>query len=126
VYLISNVLYADDDILCSLHRYRPKFLATSSGLPSYYDPYEFRHICLLQPQPSDDGITLSVDGYQNEAKKCLAIPFVASHHFQIQSVTEKLTKVIKEVCASLCFCSALVLQISIYRLVIHLCLPDQG
>lgn len=86
-----------DDILCSLHRYRPKFLATSSGLPSYYDPYEFRHMCLLQPQPSDDAVALSEDSDHNETRKCLAIPFVASHHFQIQSVTEKLTKAIKEI-----------------------------
>ncbi|XP_021775397.1 DExH-box ATP-dependent RNA helicase DExH8-like [Chenopodium quinoa] len=83
-----------NEILCSLHQYRPKFLATSCGLPSYYDPYEFRHTCLLECQPNDDLDALLED---DETKKCLATPFVSPHHFQSQSMAEKFATVIKEI-----------------------------
>uniref|UniRef100_A0A803L9U4 RNA helicase n=1 Tax=Chenopodium quinoa TaxID=63459 RepID=A0A803L9U4_CHEQI len=83
-----------NEILCSLHQYRPKFLATSCGLPSYYDPYEFRHTCLLECKPIDDSDALLED---DETKKCLATPFVFPHHFQSQSIAEKFATVIKEI-----------------------------
>ena len=89
--------HADNDILCSLHRYRPQFLAKSSGLPFYYEPYDFRHVCLLECQPSTDAIALVEDDEHNETKKCLAMPFVSSCHFQCQSVAEKFANIIKEV-----------------------------
>ncbi|KMT06053.1 hypothetical protein BVRB_7g163800 [Beta vulgaris subsp. vulgaris] len=86
-----------NDILCSLHRYRPKFLASSCGLPSYYDPYEFRHECLLECQPSNDSVDLPEENESNEMKKCIAMPFVSSHQFQSQSVAEKFANAIKEI-----------------------------
>lgn len=86
-----------NDVLCSLHRYRPKFLATSSGLPSYYDPYEFRHVCLLECEPSNDLVAFPEESEYTKTRKCLATPFVSSHHFQSQSVAEKFANVIKEI-----------------------------
>ncbi|KNA11553.1 hypothetical protein SOVF_134020 [Spinacia oleracea] len=84
-----------NDILCSLHRYRPTFLATSCGFPSYYDdPYEFRHECLLECQPNEDLTALPED---EETRKCLATPFVPPHHFRSQIIAEKFANVIKEI-----------------------------
>lgn len=85
-----------------MHRYRPKFLASSCGLPSYYDPYEFRHECLLECQPSNDSVDLPEENESNEMKKCIAMPFVSSHQFQSQSVAEKFANAIKEVAPFAC------------------------
>ncbi|XP_074268382.1 DExH-box ATP-dependent RNA helicase DExH8-like [Silene latifolia] len=86
-----------NDILCSVHRYRPKFLGASSGLPSYYDPCEFKHICVVECRPNNETAALLVEDEQNESKKCLAVPYVSSHHFRIQKMAEKFTTVIKEI-----------------------------
>ncbi|XP_057535972.1 DExH-box ATP-dependent RNA helicase DExH8 isoform X1 [Amaranthus tricolor] len=94
---MNQISEAYNDILCSLHRYRPQFLAKSSGLPFYYEPYDFRHVCLLECQPSTDAIALVEDDEHNETKKCLAMPFVSSCHFQCQSVAEKFANIIKEI-----------------------------
>ncbi|KAH9608923.1 hypothetical protein KSS87_002782 [Heliosperma pusillum] len=86
-----------NDILCSVHRYRPKFLGASSGLPSYYDPCEFKHICVVECQPNNETAALLEGDEQNESKKCIALPYVSSHHFRIQKMAEKFTTVIKEI-----------------------------
>ncbi|GMH13625.1 hypothetical protein Nepgr_015466 [Nepenthes gracilis] len=62
-----------DDNLSSLHQYRPKFLATSAGLPLYYDPYEFRHACLLQCQPSEEALDVAEADKHDEIRKCLGL-----------------------------------------------------
>ncbi|GAB4829881.1 hypothetical protein Ancab_019527 [Ancistrocladus abbreviatus] len=85
-----------DDILSSLHRYRPSFLANSAGLPSYYDPYEFRHTCLLEYQPSDDAVAVSETDNHGGIRRCLAMPFVDCGQFQSRSVAENFAGVIKE------------------------------
>ncbi|KAA8543096.1 hypothetical protein F0562_021409 [Nyssa sinensis] len=89
-----------EDILNSIHRFRPKFLVTSDGLPSYYDPYEFRHTCLLNSQPNGETVALATDDDHlepvSEIRKCIAVPFVASNHFQTNEVAEKLAAIIKE------------------------------
>lgn len=84
-----------------MHRFRPAFLATSNGLPSYYNPYEFEHTCLLQRQPDGDKNAHTVEDEHlepsNEIRKCLAVPFVASNHFQGNDVVENFATAIKEV-----------------------------
>lgn len=93
--------FSDEDVLSSVHRFRPKFLATSNGIPSYYDPYEFEHTCLLKCHPDGDTDEPSVDDEplepSNEIRKCLAVPYVASHSFQNGDVVEQLVATIKEV-----------------------------
>ncbi|GMH20442.1 hypothetical protein Nepgr_022283 [Nepenthes gracilis] len=86
-----------DDILSSLHQYRPKFLATSAGLPLYYDPYEFRHTCLLQCQPSEEALDVAEADKHDEIRKCLGMPFVSSGDFQTRRVAEKFADVVKEI-----------------------------
>lgn len=93
--------FSDEDILNAVHRFRPKFLGTSDGLPTYYDPYEFEHTCLLKCEPHGDADALAADKEHVESscktKKCVALPFVASNQFQSNNVAEKFSSVIKEV-----------------------------
>lgn len=107
--IISSILLPDEDILHSVHRFRPKFLSTSNGLPSYYDPYEYEHTCILTcQQPNGDTDALATDDRHlepsGETKKCFAVPFVASDHFRKNDVAKKLVTIIKQVlfCILLC------------------------
>ncbi|KVI12507.1 Helicase, C-terminal [Cynara cardunculus var. scolymus] len=76
-----------ESILHSVHRYRPTFLATSSGLPTYYTPYEFQHKCLIMVEDSEDedSDTLATDNDLinpiNGTKKCTTLPFVGADGF---------------------------------------------
>ncbi|KAG6703938.1 hypothetical protein I3842_07G111000 [Carya illinoinensis] len=98
---LRHVLEIYEDVLSSVHRYRPKFLATSNGIPSYYDPYEFEHTCVLKCHPDGDTDEPPADDEplhpSNEIRKCLAVPYVASHNFQNSDVVEKLVATIKEI-----------------------------
>ncbi|KAF5744138.1 hypothetical protein HS088_TW08G00734 [Tripterygium wilfordii] len=89
-----------EDILSSVHRFRPKFLGVSNSLPTYYDPYEFEHTCLIKCQPNED-TGVAADDEHNETpcqtRICAAVPFVSSTHFQTKSISEKLTNIIKEI-----------------------------
>ncbi|KAF6155581.1 hypothetical protein GIB67_004575 [Kingdonia uniflora] len=86
-----------DDILKVVHRFRPKFLSTSSGLPSYYDPYEFEHTCILQSPPSVISATEEHLDPNIMIRTCLDLPFVSSDDFQASSVAEKMVTVNKEI-----------------------------
>lgn len=110
---------SDEDVLDSLHRFRPRFLAKCDGLPTYYDPYEFGHVCLLESQRHEDEVVIAADDEHNEpsneTKKCCAIPFVASGHFQTINVAEKLSLIVKEVnrlfsCAWICIISGMLIE----------------
>lgn len=98
LHLVSEIY---EDVLSSVHRFRPTFLATSNGLPSYYDPYEFEHTCLLKCQPGGDRNARTVEDEHlepsSEIRKCLAVPFVASNHFQTNDVVEKFATALKEI-----------------------------
>ncbi|OMO81923.1 Zinc finger, CCCH-type [Corchorus olitorius] len=90
-----------EDVLNAIHRFRPKFLAASNGLPTYYSPYEFGHTCLIQCQPPGEKDALSSSDEllepSFETRKCVAVPFVASGHFQTSDVAEKMANAIKEI-----------------------------
>lgn len=87
--------------MSSLHKFRPKFLGYSDGLPAYYDPYEFKHICHINCKAHGDRIVLTTEDEHfepyPETNKCLAVPFVSSNHFHSKSVATKLANAIKEV-----------------------------
>ncbi|KAJ0589881.1 putative RNA helicase transcription factor C3H family [Helianthus annuus] len=89
-----------ETVLNSVHRYRPSFLATSNGLPSYYDPYDFQHTCLLTIGHDDDSDPLATDDDSNpinETKKCIASPYVEANGFNKNAVAFKLANSIKEI-----------------------------
>ncbi|KAG5251837.1 DExH-box ATP-dependent RNA helicase [Salix suchowensis] len=90
---LHNVSEIYEDILNSLHRFRPKFLGTCNDLLTYYDSYEFKHTCLLKCQPKGDFDTVAVDDEPSqETRKCFAVPFVAPSHFQTIKVAETFIK----------------------------------
>lgn len=97
---------ADEDILNSVHRFRPKFLATADGLPLYYEPYEFQHTCLLTCQKNGNTDTMAADDEHselpNEKRKCNSVPFVPSSYFLSHEVAENLATIIKEVLQFFC------------------------
>ncbi|KAL8207741.1 hypothetical protein R6Q57_007153 [Mikania cordata] len=90
-----------ENVLNSVHRYRPNFLATSNGLPSYYEPYEFQHTCLLTVDHNDDSEPLTTDDDPGnsfyETKKCIALPFVDANGFKKNEVAFRLANSIKEI-----------------------------
>lgn len=110
---LSNLnifLFSDEDILNSIHRFRPNFLAASNGIPTYYSPYEFGHTCLLQCRPLGVTNALSSSDEQLEqsleSRKCVAVPFVDSDHFQSNDVAKTLANTIKEVLFSVYHCAS--------------------
>jgi hypothetical protein len=109
LFKVEYLYFPDEDVLSSVHRFRPKFLATSNGLPSYYDPYEFEHTCLLNCQPDGDRNAHTVEDEHLEPssgiRKCLAVPFVASNHFQTNDAVEKLATATKEVSSWTVLCT---------------------
>ncbi|KAJ9547681.1 hypothetical protein OSB04_020224 [Centaurea solstitialis] len=90
-----------ESVLHSVHRYRPTFLATSSGLPTYYTPYEFQHTCCLMVEQNEDSDTLATDDDLinpiNETKKCTALPYVDANGFNKKEVAFRLASSIKEI-----------------------------
>ncbi|XP_039160559.1 DExH-box ATP-dependent RNA helicase DExH8-like [Eucalyptus grandis] len=89
---LNHVAEKYEDVLSSLHRFRPNFLGKSDGFPSYYCPRDFRHKCLLECPPNEDEeLNISVD-----TRECVARPFVAPNDFKTKNVADKLTAVVKE------------------------------
>lgn len=90
-----------EDILNSLHRFRPKSLVKCDGLPSYYNPYEFQHTCHLKCEHNEDGDVLAIADDEHldpiKIRKCIDEQFVAPNHFQLDEVAEKLANIIKEI-----------------------------
>ncbi|CAL5432147.1 unnamed protein product [Camellia sinensis] len=97
---LNHVAEIYEDILNSVHRFRPKFLATADGLPLYYEPYEFQHTCLLTCQKNGNTDTMAADDEHselpNEKRKCISVPFVPSSYFLSHEVAENLATIIKE------------------------------
>ena len=85
-------LFADDEIVSSLHRFRPKCLVTSNGVPSYYEPREYWHTCYLPSAHNRGSVALVVDDVvlepHNGIQKCAAVPFVSFSHFRMSQVAE--------------------------------------
>ncbi|PKA57682.1 Zinc finger CCCH domain-containing protein 4 [Apostasia shenzhenica] len=106
---LLNVSDSYYDIISSLHQFRPEFF-TSNELPTYYEPYEFKHICHLQSEAFevDDNLINNNQiaesnangdklGSSSVTRKCVATPFVALGDFQSPSVAEKFKNLIKEI-----------------------------
>lgn len=92
---------SDEDILSSLHRFRPRSLGKCDCLPAYCSSHEFRHVCLLKCRTNGDTNSddPKVEDHNSSCgtEKCCAVPFVSSRHFQTVSVAENLSAVVKEV-----------------------------
>ncbi|KAK7270196.1 hypothetical protein RIF29_23165 [Crotalaria pallida] len=90
-----------DEILNSIHRFRPKSLSFFRGLSPCYETYEFMHACLLKCQPDGniDVDSSDEEGLEpsSEAKKCVAVPYVTSSDFRSYDVAKMFTAIIKEI-----------------------------
>ncbi|XP_042414315.1 zinc finger CCCH domain-containing protein 4-like [Zingiber officinale] len=81
-----------------LHRFRPAFLAKIE-IPCYFEPYTFKHTCILQSELATDLDALTLeDGNLDTAtrQKCITLPYVAPDDFGATSVSEKLKSLVKE------------------------------
>lgn len=98
-----------------MHRFRPDFLATSNGLPSYYEPNKFQHKCFITVEHNDDSDPLATNDDINpiyETKKCTSLPFVGANSlnknevaFRLASSIKEVVKVLLQVSFSYCFYS---------------------
>ncbi|CAH9081302.1 unnamed protein product [Cuscuta europaea] len=89
-----------DEIIGSLHRYRPEYLVNSDGLPFYYYANNFQHTChLMTEQCEDAGALIMDDEFLEQVPgimKCAAVPFLAHSDFLENKVAKSLATVIKE------------------------------
>ncbi|CAL9101918.1 unnamed protein product [Musa acuminata var. zebrina] len=96
---LHNVSEIYEDIINIMHRFRPKFLA-KSGVHGCFEPYAFKHTCLLQSESARDTDALEL-GYENPdattGTTCIAVPYVSRDDFRATSVSEKLMNLIKEI-----------------------------
>ena len=51
---------ADEDVMNVMHRFRPGFIAKNE-IPSYFEPYAFKHTCLLQSDLAEDVDALTLE-----------------------------------------------------------------
>ncbi|KAG8389489.1 hypothetical protein BUALT_Bualt02G0234700 [Buddleja alternifolia] len=88
-----------DEILNSLHRFRPKNLVMSNSVPLHYDPYEFQHTCHLMCVQNKDTDALAMEDedleQDYESRKCIAVPFVGPYDFQTDDVQKKFASKVK-------------------------------
>lgn len=98
---MEHIFLADDEILGSLHRYRPEFLVKSDGLPSYYYANNFQHTCdLMSDQYEDAAGALVINKLLEQdpgIRKCTAVPFLGQNDFLENEVAKSLAAVVKEV-----------------------------
>ncbi|WOG83786.1 hypothetical protein DCAR_0102964 [Daucus carota subsp. sativus] len=100
---LNHVAEIYDDVLNTLHRFRPNFLVKSGGLPSYYDPYEFQHACHLKCEHIElDGDVLDIyeDEHRDTVSKvqiCTNEPFAVANSLPLDDVAVNLASIIKEI-----------------------------
>uniref|UniRef100_A0A1D1ZBL2 Zinc finger CCCH domain-containing protein 4 n=1 Tax=Anthurium amnicola TaxID=1678845 RepID=A0A1D1ZBL2_9ARAE len=98
---LHNISEIYEDALNTIHKFRPKFLVRTNGLPTYYEPCGFKHTCLLHAELVGDVDVLAADDEDPNSKsgrrKCCALPFVCPADFQAPAVANKLGKLMKEI-----------------------------
>ncbi|MED6155531.1 hypothetical protein PIB30_006033 [Stylosanthes scabra] len=97
---LHQTLEIYDDLLSSVHRFRPKFLSSFRGLPPYFDPYGYEHTCLVTCQSDGDidGVAADEEGLEATAEtKCASVPYVISEDFHSYDVANMFAKIIKEI-----------------------------
>ncbi|PHU13325.1 Zinc finger CCCH domain-containing protein 31 [Capsicum chinense] len=97
---LNQVAESYDEVLDSLHRYRPQFLATSGGIPSYYNPNEYQHTCHLDCEQHLDADALDMNHalleQVSEIRKCISVPFLGYNESLAHKVAQNLANVVKE------------------------------
>lgn len=84
------VYLSDEDIIHTLHQFRPRFLGMCDILRSSYAPTQFQHSCVLKRLENGDD-------QSSESRTCVSLPYVASSYSRTNQVAGKLADVIKQV-----------------------------
>ncbi|KAL3648028.1 hypothetical protein CASFOL_008996 [Castilleja foliolosa] len=99
---LEQVTETYDDVLDTLHRFRPQCLIISNGDPIHYEPYEFQHTCHLKCallNHEADALAVEYEGVEDEnseSRECVALPFVGPNDFQKDELAVKFASIVKE------------------------------
>lgn len=101
--LVNSFFSTDDDVMCTLHRFRPSFLVEIDP-PKYLQPSEFHHVCLhhnvLEPEDMNSLSLESENSHLGSQRKCAATPYVSATDFGVTLTVVVLKALIKEVCCN--------------------------
>ncbi|KAL7120266.1 hypothetical protein ACP275_02G112700 [Erythranthe tilingii] len=97
---LQQITETYDDIINSLHRFRPKFLVISNSVPIHYDPYNFHHACYLKCAQNEEADTSYLnyeeDEHDHASKECIAVPFVEPYDFHTDEMARRFASIVKE------------------------------
>ncbi|XP_031739695.1 DExH-box ATP-dependent RNA helicase DExH8 isoform X2 [Cucumis sativus] len=86
---LNHVSEMYEDIIHTLHQFRPRFLGMCDILRSSYAPTQFQHLCVLKCLENGDD-------QSSESRTCVSVPYVASSYSRTNQVAGKLADVIKQ------------------------------
>ncbi|XP_038905398.1 DExH-box ATP-dependent RNA helicase DExH8 isoform X2 [Benincasa hispida] len=86
---LNHVSEMYEDIIHTLHQFRPRFLGMCDILRSSYAPTQFQHSCVLKCLENGDD-------QSSESRTCVSLPYVASSYSRTNQVAGKLVDVIKQ------------------------------
>ncbi|XP_022155283.1 DExH-box ATP-dependent RNA helicase DExH8 isoform X2 [Momordica charantia] len=86
---LNHVAEMYEDIVHTLHQFRPKFLGMCDTLRSSYNPTQFQHSCILKCLGNGDD-------QSSESRTCVSQPYVGTSYAQTNQVAGKLADVIKQ------------------------------
>ncbi|XP_037404418.1 zinc finger CCCH domain-containing protein 4-like isoform X2 [Triticum dicoccoides] len=92
---LNNISKIYDDIMSTLHRFRPQFLLEINP-PKYLQTSEFHHECRDTELPEPDHMTslpLETDNSHLDSQRCAAIPYISATDFGATDIVNTLMKV---------------------------------
>ncbi|XP_044975687.1 zinc finger CCCH domain-containing protein 4 [Hordeum vulgare subsp. vulgare] len=96
---LNNISEIYDDVMCTLHRFRPSFLVEIDP-PKYLQPSEFHHACfhhnILEPEDMNSLSLESESSHLGSQRKCAATPYVSATDFGVTLTAVVLKALIKE------------------------------
>jgi hypothetical protein len=98
---LLTFFWTDDDVMSTLHRFRPSFLMEINR-PRYLQPAEFHHSCLhhevLKPEDMNPLLLEAENSQLDSQTKCAATPYVSPTDFDATLTVVALKALITEVC----------------------------
>lgn len=94
---LHHVAEMYEEVLHTVHRFRPDFLSKSDGLPPYYNPYRFEHKCLISSQRNGDKDIFAALEKIDKTRKCVSEPYVPLNDVESNVVADNLGAKIKEI-----------------------------
>ncbi|XBJ15290.1 hypothetical protein VPH35_007211 [Triticum aestivum] len=95
---LNNISKIYDDIMSTLHRFRPQFLLEINP-PKYLQTSEFHHECRDPELPEPEHMTslpLETDSSHLDSQRCAAIPYISATDFGATDIVNTLMKVIEK------------------------------